>query len=794
MSLWRLLARPGWLVLLGTSLGAQPAASVVPVGVEPLAWPDDRARQVNDGWHRYLEREIADALQQRRARQSPNALSAEAHERFLTSRRDRLRRLIGAVEEREADRSLQLELSGDTDGGPWLRRRGCTVWSARWPAFAQVHGEGLLLLPAGDPRALVVLTPDADQWPEDLAGLTSRPSPGWGLAWRLVEQGAVVVIPTLANRGSRFCGDEGLGIFTNQSQREWIYRQAAPVGRHITGYETLKVLAAIDCLTARFPRQSSVGVIGHGEGGWLALCAAALDSRIKVSWISGYFGPHLEPWKEPIYRSGWNAAREFDDAEIASLVAPRALVIDLTRGPIVTGDGSVARGPVYARSAAPGELFDPTPEAVKSEWTRARSLVGGEERRRFFLVEAGDGQRGEFGRGPALDRFWQELVGQSSPSRAGLAPQRDEEWARACAQSTNAARIESRERRTLRELQSHTQGKLREAASVRAERFGEVLQPRSAVSRSAQVSAAREALTNETLGRLQLPEWGDHARVAWAPEWSTAKRNVYHVVLEVVPGAWTWGCLLLPTQLAPGERRPVVVCQHGSGGVPMDTFDEDPSARAHRIYQAYAARLVEQGFVVFAPYLPNRIGGDDYRLIQRKAQLVGLSLFAIVTASHERVLHWLRTQPYVDAERLGLYGMSYGAKAAIRAAATLEDYRVVICSGDFNDNVAAITTTRYDRNECMFYPDYDLVEVHAAHGFNYAELGALIAPRWLMIEFGYDDRAVQLEGAAAEYAQVERLYARLGVPERVGIEFFAGGHTVHGKRAFEFLHRGLAWP
>jgi hypothetical protein len=60
-----------------------------------------------------------------------------------------------------------------------------------------------------------------------------------------------------------------------------------------------------------------------------------------------------------------------------------------------------------------------------------------------------------------------------------------------------------------------------------------------------------------------------------------------------------------------------------------------------------------------------------------------------------------------------------------------------------------------------------------------------------MVEFGYGDRAVQLEGAAAEFAKIERLYARLGVPERAAIDYFEGGHTVPGRGTFAFLDRWL---
>src|SRR5439155_8349298 len=49
------------------------------------------------------------------------------------------------------------------------------------------------------------------------------------------------------------------------------------------------------------------------------------------------------------------------------------------------------------------------------------------------------------------------------------------------------------------------------------------------------------------------------------------------------------------------------------------------------------------------------------------------------------------------------------------------------------------------------------------------------------------------EQVAYEYAKVRRLYARLGIAERTAIEFFQGGHEIHGKGTFEFLDKHLNW-
>ncbi len=102
------------------------------------------------------------------------------------------------------------------------------------------------------------------------------------------------------------------------------------MGRHIIGYEVQKVLAAVDWVhrRQRGGATAPVGVAGYGEGGLVALYAAAADTRIDAALVSGYFDSRQEIWSEPIYHNVWGLLHEFGDAEIASLIAPRALIVE----------------------------------------------------------------------------------------------------------------------------------------------------------------------------------------------------------------------------------------------------------------------------------------------------------------------------------------------------------------------------------------------------------------------------------------------------------------------------------
>src|SRR5947207_1375115 len=173
---------------------------------------------------------------------------------------------------------------------------------------------------------------------------------------------------------------------------------------------------------------------------------------------------------------------------------------------------------------------------------------------------------------------------------------------------------------------------------------------------------------DEVIGRFPastLPLNPRSRQIHDEPKWTG-----YDVMLDVWPDVFAWGVLLLPKDLKPGERRPVVVCQHGLEGVPEDTITQDPKAPGYPSYKGFASRLAERGFVVFAPHNPYR-GHDKFRVLQRQANVLGKSLFSVILEQHNRILDWLSEQPFVDPMRIGFYGLFYGGKTARRVPTLL---------------------------------------------------------------------------------------------------------------------------
>jgi hypothetical protein len=231
-----------------------------------------------------------------------------------------------------------------------------------------------------------------------------------------------------------------------------------------------------------------------------------------------------------------------------------------------------------------------------------------------------------------------------------------------------------------------------------------------------------------------------------------------------------------------------VVCQHGLEGRPQDVVDP----RRQTVYNAFGAQLADRGYVVYAPQNPY-IGGNTFRQLQRKANPLGLTLFAFIVRQHERTLDWLTGLPFVDAGRIGFYGLSYGGETAMRVPPLFHRYALSICSGDFNQFTWKTVSLDLPASY-MLVNTYEIFDFNMGNTFSHAELAALVAPRPFMVERGHDDGVGVDEWVDYEYAKVRRLYSRLGLPGRTSIDFFAGGHEIHGRETFAFLEEHLGRP
>ena len=276
------------------------------------------------------------------------------------------------------------------------------------------------------------------------------------------------------------------------------------------------------------------------------------------------------------------------------------------------------------------------------------------------------------------------------------------------------------------------------------------------------------------------------------------------VELATEPGVVMPLYVLVPAGLQPGEVRPAVIALHGhgGGGKLATAGRRDIPAVAEAIAQYnydYGVQLVRRGFVVFCPdargfgerrELGRQGEGDllgkSCDLLNHMALPLGRTALGMWTWDNMRLLDYIQARPECDSRRIGCAGLSGGGLQALFLAALDERVQAAVISGYFYGYKDALL--RLNSNcSCNYVPGLWLLA-------DMGDIGALIAPRPLLIETGSEDPLNGERGAVNAEEQVaiaRRAYRLLGAEERLEHDIFAGGHRWHGVRALPFLARHL---
>ncbi|HVL11159.1 MAG TPA: hypothetical protein VM529_01250, partial [Gemmata sp.] len=575
------------------------AAEPLP-NTKPLTEDGDLAAKMVAGIHKYLDRELAASPAKRDALWKADLASKEALAKSLPAKRERLRKMLGVVDERVKP---NLEYVAGP-GKPSLIAEidGCKIHAVRWAVLPGVDAEGLLIEPKDRPKANAIAVPHADQLPEDLAGLTK----GDDFGLRLARNGCRVLIPTLIDRKDDLSANAKLKRQTNLPHREFLWRMAYEMGRTPTGYEVQKVLAAADWFKSQDDKLK-LGVIGYGDGGMIALYAGALDERLDSVQPTGYFNQREKLFEEPIDRNVWGLLSEFGDAELGAMIHPRGFTVDLAHtapewsGPVT---GKPGRG-----GAAPGQLN----KILKYDWL---------ENHRY---------RGFFEKNPerlaVLRPLTPRVVIGSFLQPLGV--NEADDFAVERPSTTQLPDPAIRHKRQFDQLVAYTQKLWRDSDAARKE-FWMKANYQSLEAYEKSTEWYRDYFHTEVIGKLPEPTLPLNPRTRQVYDEKTW--TGYEVMLDVYDDVFAYGILLLPKDLKPGEKRPVVVCQHGLEGRPTDTINVEGK---RVIYNHFSRRLVELGYIVYAPQNPY-IGQTNFRQIQRKAQPLKAALFSFIVRQHQR--------------------------------------------------------------------------------------------------------------------------------------------------------------
>ncbi|MGY8769618.1 MAG: dienelactone hydrolase family protein [Pirellulales bacterium] len=739
--------------MASTIFAAPPA---LPFASEPLTWEGDIASKMIDSIDQFLLNQIDHSDTTRSTHWNRDTSSTEAYEKSIDKNRTSLINKLGINHSRATSKQFNI-VSAIGQSTAIAQNEYVQVFEVTWPVIDQIKGKGLMLIPkSGKPKASVIVIPDCEQSPEQLLGLTEEgeASP---FIFRLVDAGCSVLIPQLIDR-------KMIEVRRNRNitRRELAHRVSFELGRTLTGYEIQKTQAAIDIFSNQ-NGNSPIGIFGYGEGGSLALYTAAIDNRVSATVVSGYFNSRKRIWNEPLDRIVFGLLSEFSDADLASMVASRTLIIEAADAPQVT---------LPSQGGAPAEIRTPKLSVVRAEVDKANQLLGPlAEKHPVQLIE----QPKSFGDSTTTSAFASALLVKLStattPSKLTSLRSTDP-----------AARVDA----MYAEIDRHNQALLVESPYTRSE-FMKNLKFDSPEAYQQSSAVYRDHFRTQTIGDFEKPLLPANPRMRLFLE--SEKWTMYEVVLDVFDEVFAYGLLTIPKDMTPNEKRPVVVCQHGLEGRPQSVIGEEKFSA----YKAFAVQLAERGFITFAPQNPY-IFTDRFRTLQRKANPLGKTLFSIIVPQHQQITNWLGELPIVDADRIAFYGLSYGGKTAMRVPALVDNYCLSICSADFNDWVWKNASSR-SRYSYLFTGEYEIFEWNLGSTFNYSEMAALIAPRPFMVERGHFDGVAPDERVALEYAKVRHIYAaKLGLADKTEIEFFVGPHSINGKKTYDFLHKHLNWP
>ena len=693
-----------------------------------------------------------------------NASKIAQDPKALEKKKQTLKSILGIIDSTNKTEDLELL---ETLNKPALiyENKQYKIFKIRWNVVEGLHGEGLLVEPKEKPTAQIIAIPPPDITPESFCGLTNDKTVSMGKI--LAELGCRVIVPTIIDRKQGFSNNLDIPRKTNIPRREFIYRMAYEMGYQINGLEIQKLLPLINWFSFKDPT-IPIGVAGNGDGAFQALILSFLDNRIQSSWIDGYSLNRNKTWSEPLDRNIWNYLKYFSDAELVSLSKASTLISGFSY-PLYKGALKIEN----LNQAAPGILTAPTKNLIIEENEILVSFLKAMNSEKKVLFENTSSVLTLAQLGAkfisTISNVKSTSINEIPPVNMNFNPEAEE-----------------RQQRQFNELISFIQKSWRKSDKVRQTLISK--HDSSTVEKWEKSSEPlRKYFSEEVIGKLPAATLkpNPRSRIIYENKDFTG----YEVALDIHENVFAYGILLVPAKIKAGEKRPVVVCQHGLEGKPTDVCDPDKKTQ---YYNSFGAELARKGYIVFAPQNPY-LGRDLFRELQRKANPLGLSLFSFIVQQHQITLDWLKTLPFVQPDKIGFYGLSYGGKTAMRVPAILKDYCLSICSGDFNEWVGKNVLVDYHGSYMWTY-EYEMYEFNLGQTFNYAEMAMLIAPRPFMVERGHSDGVGIDEMVGWEYAKVRRFYAFLGIPEKTEIEFFKGGHEINSKDTFAFLKKHLGWP
>ncbi len=244
--------------------------------------------------------------------------------------------------------------------------------------------------------------------------------------------------------------------------------------------------------------------------------------------------------------------------------------------------------------------------------------------------------------------------------------------------------------------------------------------------------------------------------------------------------------LLVPRGLT--GRAPAMLCLHGTGG---------PRGRTAGLgadYPRYALELAQRGYVTIAP---------DYVLLgenQTDPEQAGFASGTMMGVwNHMRAVDLLQELPEVDPERIGCVGVSLGGHNSLFVGVFDPRLKVMVSSSGFD------SFNDYKGGDLSGWcqPRY-MMRIQNVYGkdpkkmpFDFPEVLAALAPRYLYVHAPLDDSNFRVESARRCVGAASAIYSLLGAPDHIEAVYPLGAHGFPPEArgaAYRFIDRVLKRP
>jgi dienelactone hydrolase len=258
------------------------------------------------------------------------------------------------------------------------------------------------------------------------------------------------------------------------------------------------------------------------------------------------------------------------------------------------------------------------------------------------------------------------------------------------------------------------------------------------------------------------------------------------VVFDSEAGMSVPAYLLVPDDRT--EPGPAILACHGHGPGKALVVGLETTEAPHG---DYARQLARRGYVVLAPDLrcfgeradwnPPDIYACDINLVH--ATMAGLSPLTQNLFDLTRCLDVLEGHELVDPARLGMVGLSLGGTMTLLTAAWDERVAAAVVSGFFS---SWTESHKMPWNMCG-----SQVLPGMLGRLEHVDLGALIAPRPLLVQTGTEDLIFPVAAARKSVSQLGAVYRHLGAEGRLVHDVFEGDHQWREAGPAAFLDRWL---